>query len=135
MSWLQRLREASNLLTKAQIRVQMQKKHAAQNALKASIGAGVQGMGVTGSPGGLTGPMHAGNPTQQAGQQANRRSDQRFRSFAERYLVTRSNFFRQDPNGMAEDTYTCILDARRAYALIKRVGMGVGEENPEDSSF
>lgn len=60
-----------------------------------------------------------------------RQSDQRFRSFCERYLVTRSEFFRKDPDGLAEDTWTCILDAKRAYALIRRVGLS----DHEDMSF
>jgi hypothetical protein len=59
--------------------------------------------------------------------------DARFRSFAERYFVTRSQFFRQDPRGLAEDTWLCILDAKRAYKLIK--GVSYNAENgglPED---
>lgn len=52
-------------------------------------------------------------------------SNARFRSFAERFLVTRSEFFRRDPEGLAEDTWTCILDAKRAYNKIRQVGMGV----------
>lgn len=54
-------------------------------------------------------------------------SNQRFRSFAERWIVTRSEGFRKDPDGMAEDTWNCILDAKRAYAMIKQVGRGVDD--------
>jgi hypothetical protein len=61
-----------------------------------------------------------------------RNSDQRFRSFAERYLVARAQFFRQDPKGLAEDTWSCILDAERAYRMIERTGQHI---NPEDGVF
>lgn len=59
-------------------------------------------------------------------------SDQRFRSFAERYMIARANYFRQDPEGLAEDTWTCILDAKRAYAMIARTGENI---EPEDGIF
>lgn len=57
------------------------------------------------------------------------RSNARFRSFCERYVVTRSEFFRQDPEGLAEDTWSCILDAKRAYSLIRRTSIGLGEDD------
>lgn len=60
------------------------------------------------------------------------KSDPRWRSFCERYFVARAGFFRQDPNGLAEDTWTCILDAKRVYAMIKRTGENI---DPEDGSF
>ena len=56
-----------------------------------------------------------------------KQSNLRFRSFAERYMVTRSEFFRQDPDGLAADTWQCILDARRAYKLIGQVGLNVDD--------
>lgn len=58
----------------------------------------------------------------------NRTSNLRFRSFCERYMVTRSEFFRRDPEGLAEDTWNCILDARRAYKLIGQVGLNVYDD-------
>lgn len=57
------------------------------------------------------------------------KSNARFRSFCERYVVTRSEFFRQDPEGLAEDTWSCILDAKRAYSLIRRTSIGLGEDD------
>ena len=54
-----------------------------------------------------------------------KQSNQRFRSFAERYLVTRSEGFRKDDAGLEEDTWKCILDAKKTYALINRVGLGI----------
>lgn len=58
-------------------------------------------------------------------------SDQRFRSFAERYVIARASFFRQDPDGHLHDQWTCILDAKRVYLLIKRTGLNV---DPDDLS-
>lgn len=60
------------------------------------------------------------------------KSDPRFRSFCERYFVARASYFRQEPDGLANDTWTCILDAKRAYAMIKRTGENI---DPEDDSF
>lgn len=59
-------------------------------------------------------------------------SDQRFRSFAERYLIARAHFFRQEPEGLAEDQWSCILDAKRAYRMIQRTGENI---EPEDGAF
>ena len=53
-------------------------------------------------------------------------SDQRFRSFAERYLIERVRMFR--PDKIDEDTWACILDAKRAYKQIKAVGRSITEE-------
>lgn len=58
-----------------------------------------------------------------------KKSDPRFRSFAERWMVARCGLFRTDPHGLAEDTWTTILDAKRAYAMIKRTGLSI---EPED---
>lgn len=55
-------------------------------------------------------------------------SDMRFRSFAERFLVTRSHLFRTDPDGLARDTWNCVLDAQRAYKMIRLVGLGKFED-------
>lgn len=54
-------------------------------------------------------------------------SNMRFRSFCERYFVTRSAFFRQDPQGLTEDTWACILDAKRAYKLMGQVALHVDD--------
>lgn len=59
-------------------------------------------------------------------------SDQRFRSFAERFVVARAGYFRQDPEGMAEDSWACILDAKRVYAMIERTGQNI---EPEEGVF
>ena len=70
-----------------------------------------------------SGPLH-GNTKKQ--------SDLRFRSFAERYLIARASYFRLDPSGLAEDTWSCILDAKRAYRMIQRTGENI---EPEDGIF
>jgi hypothetical protein len=44
----------------------------------------------------------------------------RFRSFAERFLIERASTFRTDH--MAEDTWQCVQDAKRAYGLIRSTG-------------
>lgn len=59
-------------------------------------------------------------------------SDQRFRSFAERYMIARAHYFSQDPHQLAEDTWECILDAKRAYRMIQRTGENI---EPEDGVF
>lgn len=56
-----------------------------------------------------------------------RQSNQRFRSFAERYMVERATHFRAEH--IAEDTWACLMDARRAYDMIKRVGFNVLDDN------
>jgi len=82
-----------------------------------------------------------GKPSQQAGNNPNvgapqqgtrgKPSDQRFRSFAERYLIARAHLFRVSPNELAEDTWQCILDAKTAYNLIARTGQNI---EPEDGA-
>lgn len=59
-------------------------------------------------------------------------SDARFRSFAERFMIARAHLFRADSEGLAEDTWSCILDAKRAYSMIKRTGENI---EPEDGVF
>ena len=56
-----------------------------------------------------------------------RASNLRFRSFAERYLVTRSAFFRTDDAGLQEDMWKCMLDAKRIYKMIGEVGLNVDD--------
>lgn len=60
-----------------------------------------------------------------------RPADPRFRSFVERYVIERAAFFRVDPEGHMEDQWQCIQDAKRVYALIKRVGEGAANEEAE----
>lgn len=52
-------------------------------------------------------------------------SDQRFRSFAERWMVARCHLFRVDPEGLAEDTWNAVLDAKKAYQMIERSGRNI----------
>lgn len=58
------------------------------------------------------------------------KSDARFRSFAERYLIARAANFRVGHE--VEDAWACTMDARTVYAMIKRVGTNI---EPEDGSF
>lgn len=74
----------------------------------------VQGAAITGRlayKANMSSPGPVGDP---------RPSDQRFRSFAERYLIERAGTFRAD--NIAADTWQAILDAKRAYNMIKEVG-------------
>lgn len=59
-------------------------------------------------------------------------SDQRFRSFAERYIIARAHLFRVPPSEHAEDQWECILDAKRCYAMVERTGRKI---EPEDGVF
>lgn len=59
-------------------------------------------------------------------------SDQRFRSFAERYMIARAHLFRVAMSDHTEDQWACIMDAKRAYAMIQRVGQNI---EPEDGVF
>lgn len=59
-------------------------------------------------------------------------SDQRFRSFAERYMIARAHHFRLPMSDHTEDQWACIMDAKRAYAMIQRVGQNI---EPEDGVF
>jgi hypothetical protein len=74
------------------------------------------------------------NPNVGTPQQGTRgkKSDQRFRSFAERYMVARCHLFRTDMSEHTEDQWACILDAKRAYKMIEAVGMNI---EPEDGAF
>jgi hypothetical protein len=62
-----------------------------------------------------------------AANQTKKQSNLRFRSFAERYLVTRSAFFRKDAAGLQEDMWSCILDAKTIYKTIGEVGLNVDD--------
>lgn len=54
-----------------------------------------------------------------------RKSDQRFRSFAERYVIARAETFR--PGHEADDGHACILMARTIYKMTKEVGRTIDE--------
>lgn len=75
------------------------------------------------------GNPNVGNPAQGS---RGKPSDARFRSFAERFMIARAHLFRADPKGLAEDTWSCILDAKRAYHMIARTGQNI---EPEDGVF
>lgn len=57
-------------------------------------------------------------------------SDSRFRSFAERYVISRAPFFRLGFE--AEDGWSCLMDAKRLYKMIERTGVNVAIESPLD---
>lgn len=91
----------------------------------AGAGGGNNGMSIPlVAPHGLTGVIQQ---PQQGDQRV--KPDQRFRSFAERYVVARAHLFRPDPDGHAEDQWVCLLDARRAYSLARRMSQHL---DPED---
>lgn len=58
-----------------------------------------------------------------------RQSDQRFRSFAERYLIARATFLR--PSHELEDGWKVLLDAKSLYAMIRRTGENI---DPDDAT-
>lgn len=72
---------------------------------------------------------NAGQPAQANGKKP---SDQRFRSFAERYIIARAHFFRVPLSEHTEDQWSCVMDAKRVYAMIERVGQNI---EPEEGVF
>jgi hypothetical protein len=58
-----------------------------------------------------------------------KKPDTRFRSFAERYVIARAEFFRKDPEGLIEDQFLCLLDAKRVYLMARNMSINV---EPED---
>ncbi len=70
--------------------------------------------GPAGSPG-VSGPAPVETPDERK-----RHSNQRFRSFAERYVVERAKTFRADHE--IEDAHNCTLAARTIYKMIAEVG-------------
>lgn len=87
-----------------------------------------------GNVGGAALPLVAQNPNVSQPSHANvkKPSDQRFRSFAERYMICRAHLFRVPAAEHAEDQWACIMDAKRAYAMIERTGQNI---EPEAGSF
>ena len=81
------------------------------NGLTAGAGAGVQ-QGV------------AANPPP-----ARRKSDPRFRSFAERYVAARCHLFSSEASKHAADQWECVQDAKRVYNMIRSTGENI---DPED---
>lgn len=69
----------------------------------------------------------AGGPVAATGQPATRKSDQRFRSFAERYVIARADKFRVGHE--AEDGWHALMDAKRLYTMIRQGGENL---SPED---
>lgn len=53
--------------------------------------------------------------------------EQRFRSFAERYMIERASTFRGGHE--EEDQWTCMLSAKSAYKKIAAMGRGLVQEN------
>lgn len=95
------------------------------------------GHGVLGGSGGVGGAQavpvvanpNLGNPGHA---NVKKPSDQRFRSFAERYMIARAHLFRVPMSDHTEDQWACIMDAKRAYAMIQRVGQNI---EPEEGVF
>ena len=100
---------------------------------KAAYRAGIKkGQTMAGGVGGFTGPVM--QQMQSTGQPANqpgnvKKPDTRFRSFAERYVIARAEFFRKDPEGLIEDQFLCLLDAKRVYLMARNMSINV---EPED---
>lgn len=83
---------------------------------------GAQGQG---GPIGAQGMAPSQSPVNQAASGVQKKqSDPRFRSFVERYLIERVAYFSLDPDQHAKDQWDCILDAKRAYAMVNRAGQG-----------
>lgn len=61
-----------------------------------------------------------------------KKSDSRFRSFAERWMVARAHLLTPDPLRLAEETWQGIMDAKRAYNMIRSAGENI---EPEDGVF
>ena len=55
----------------------------------------------------------------------------RFRSFAERYMISRAHNFRVDHE--EEDQWNCILNAKSAYNKIARVGANINPQIGDDT--
>ena len=73
------------------------------------------------------------NPnTGQPAHVSRKKSDTRFRSFAERWLVARAHLLTPDPMRLAEETWQGIMDAKRAYNMIRSAGENI---EPEDGVF
>lgn len=101
----------------------------------AGSGGGVAaGGGQTGMGAPYSGPLSPINPNVGQPAQANvkKPSDQRFRSFAERYMIARAHLFRVPAAELTADTWECVMDAKRAYAMIERAGQNI---EPEEGVF
>lgn len=79
------------------------------------------------------GGIPAANPNVGTPQQGTREHPEtaRFRSFAERYMIARAHNFR--PEHEKEDQWTCILNAKAAYAMIARVGANINPQIGDDT--
>jgi hypothetical protein len=47
-------------------------------------------------------------------------------------MVARAHLFRTTASEHVEDQWLCVMDAKRAYAMISRVGQNI---NPEDGAL
>lgn len=83
-------------------------------------------MAVTAKIAGMQGPI---GPAQGPSEIRRRQSDQRFRSFAERYLIARAGFLRT--GNELEDGWKVLLDAKSLYAMIRRTGENI---DPDDAT-
>lgn len=73
------------------------------------------------------------NPnTGQPAHVSRQKSDTRFRSFAERWMVARAHLMTPEPERLAEETWQAIMDAKRAYNMIRSAGENI---DPEDGVF
>lgn len=90
--------------------------------LRANAGLGAHGS-VGLSPATQGGPTHSNE---------RKPSDQRFRSFCERYAVARAHLLTADPQKLAEEQWQMVMDAKRFYAMIERAGQNI---QPEDGVF
>lgn len=73
------------------------------------------------------------NPnTGQPAHVSRQKSDTRFRSFAERWMVARAHLMTPDRERLAEETWLAIMDAKRAYNMIRSAGENI---DPEDGVF
>lgn len=79
------------------------------------------------------GQQAMGNPnTGQPAHVSRQKSDTRFRSFAERWMVARAHMLTADPAFLAEDTWRAIMDAKRAYNMIRSAGENI---EPDEGMF
>lgn len=77
---------------------------------------------------GPVGPIGGPDPREQSGRA---KPDMRFRSFVERYVCARAQFFRVPPEEHAEDMWLCLQDAKRAYTMIRRASQFIDADDRE----
>ena len=93
----------------------------AQNKAMSALSSAIGATGPVG-PVGMPGPVGPGNEAQQR-----QTSNQRFRSFAERYIIERC---RDWPQGEVDErTWAAILEAKSIYNTVKEVGRTLGDDS------